>query len=104
MTMLTAATVYNTGSSARDYCMLERNMLSHVKLSLLLSLLSSSMILHARLSPPAEDCLQYSLRSGVPVASILLFSSLLSLVAGTWEYWLSDNDMRKRRAFMVANK
>ena len=44
--------IVNTGSTARDWCMLERNILSHIKLDLLLSLLS---LLRARLSGSDDD-------------------------------------------------
>ncbi|KAK0446817.1 hypothetical protein EV421DRAFT_1901658 [Armillaria borealis] len=47
--------IENSGSTARDFCMLERNMLAHIKLALLLSVLSSSLILQARLVPTADE-------------------------------------------------
>ena len=76
----------NTGSTARDFVMLERNMLSHLKLALLLSVLSTSILLQSRLvpddSPGAEPA-----RFGVPIASLLFAGTLLAIVAGTWEYY-----------------
>ncbi|KAL5529400.1 hypothetical protein ACEPAG_5385 [Sanghuangporus baumii] len=107
-TLSASKLITNTGSTARDRCMLERNILSHIKLGLLLSLLSASILLHARLSGSNESGSvpgpRHSLPSYFPIALVLALSALLALLAGTWEYWSSDRDMRTRHAFMVASK
>jgi hypothetical protein len=91
----------NTGSTARDYCMLERNLLSHLKLALLLSILSASIILRARLVPVAdydnED-------GGVPLASVEFAAAVVCIVAGGWEYYQGYWDLKSGRAFLVAPK
>ncbi|EJD02069.1 uncharacterized protein FOMMEDRAFT_87808 [Fomitiporia mediterranea MF3/22] len=103
--------IENTGSTARDWCMLERNILSHVKLCLLLFLLSASVLLRTRLTSPSNDTdndedpsTPHSHAASLTLACVLMACSLVALAAGTWEYWSSDRDMRTKRAFMNANK
>lgn len=99
--------VENTGSTARDFCMLERNILSHLKLALLLSLLSSSVLLRARLVPEPNDTPQRDdgdSRGGIPLASVQFIASLAAIVAGAWEYHSGYRDLRDMRAFLVATK
>ncbi|KAF8906221.1 hypothetical protein CPB84DRAFT_1770259 [Gymnopilus junonius] len=90
--------IENTGSTARDFCMLERNILSHLKLALLLSLLSSSLLLHARLVPDHE---QHS-GSNIPLASVEYGAAMAAIVGGVWEYYNGYNDLRHTRAFLAA--
>ena len=89
--------VENTGSTARDFCMLERNILSHLKLALLLSLLSSSLLLHARLVPGNEP---RSTGSNVPLASVEYATAMAAIAGGVWEYYSGYNDLRQTRAFL----
>lgn len=93
--------VPNTGSAARDYCMLERNLLSHLKLALLLSVLSASILLRARLVP-AEEMEKED--GGLPLASVEFAAALLCIVAGGWEYYHGYWDLRTSRAFLVGPK
>lgn len=93
--------VENTGSTARDFAMLERNILSHVKLAVILSLLSSSLLLHARLVP-SEDEGNNQQRSGVILGSFQFAAAILSLAAGAWEYYSGYWDLRKARAFLAS--
>lgn len=93
--------VENTGSTARDFCMLERNLLSHFKLALLLSLLSSSLLLHARLVPNREPSPS---TQGIPLASIEFLAALTAIFGGIWEYYSGYNDLRQTRAFLAATK
>ncbi|KAH9479435.1 hypothetical protein JR316_0008029 [Psilocybe cubensis] len=91
--------VPNTGSTARDFCMLERNILSHFKLALLLSLMSSSFLLHVRLVP-----VEHESKGGVPLASVEFAAAMLAIVAGIWEYYSGYADLRQTRAFLAATK
>ncbi|KZT27916.1 hypothetical protein NEOLEDRAFT_1060146 [Neolentinus lepideus HHB14362 ss-1] len=94
-------TIENSGSTARDFCMLERNLLSHFRLAILLSLISSSILLRTRLSinDRAED--EASPGRGVlPVGALEAVTALLAIGAGLWEYQSSSIDMRNQRAFI----
>ena len=91
----------NVGSTARDYCMLERNLLSHLKLALLLSILSASIILRARLVPTAD---YNNEDGGVPLASVEFAAAVVCIVAGGWEYYQGYWDLKSGRAFLVAPK
>ena len=94
--------VDNTGSTARDWCMLERNILSHIKLCLLLSFLSWAILLHARLTSETES--SASSGSSLPLAVVLMASALISLFSGVWEYILGMRDLENKRAFLVASR
>ncbi|KAJ7043592.1 hypothetical protein C8F04DRAFT_1072657 [Mycena alexandri] len=97
--------VENTGSAARDFCMLERNLLSHLKLALLLSLLSSSVLLRARLVPdPDNKPADISGTTGIVVASLQFTAALAAIGAGVWEYYCGYRDIRNMHAFLVAVK
>lgn len=89
--------------------MLERNILSHLKLALLLSLLSSAILLHARLPTPSEDDSgekppPSGSKAELPMATLEMVAALAAIAAGVWEYWCGDRDLRNMRAFLVANK
>jgi len=99
--------IENHGSTARDYCMLERNFLSHAKLGLLLMLLSSSVLLRARIPGPdrpkdREAHPNHGL--GIPLASIEAAAALIVIGAGCWEYESGIRDMRARRAFLLSTE
>ncbi|KAG6910015.1 hypothetical protein DXG01_013737 [Tephrocybe rancida] len=94
--------VPNAGSTARDFCMLERNLLAHLKLALLLSLLSSSILLRARLVPEPEGTPSGKEDpTSIPLASVELAASLATIAAGFWEYHTGYRDLRDMRAFLV---
>ena len=95
--------VSNSGSNCRDFCMLERNILSHLRLAFLLSLLSSSILLKTRLVPP-NNSENYDSNAGIPLASIQLVAALAAIAAGCWEYYSGCKDLRNMRAFLVATK
>lgn len=89
--------------------MLERNVLAHFKLGLLLSLLSASILLHARLPAPTPDSTDSNndedeSKAGLPMAIILGIAALTAIAAGLWEYWSGSNDLIHMRAFLVASK
>lgn len=96
--------IQNNGSTARDFCMLERNLLSHLKLALLLSLLSSSVLLRARLVPDPGDEPEVGESAGIPLAGVQVAASLAAIAAGAWEYHSGYRDLRNMRAFLVAAK
>ncbi|KAJ6607506.1 hypothetical protein B0H10DRAFT_1817983 [Mycena sp. CBHHK59/15] len=92
-------------TTARDYCMLERNLLSHLKLALLLSLLSSSVLLRARLVPDGSGGhANPSEATGIVVASLQFGAALAAIAAGAWEYYCGCWDIRNMHAFLVAVK
>ncbi|KAF8916262.1 hypothetical protein CPB85DRAFT_1290534 [Mucidula mucida] len=95
--------VANTGSTARDFCMLERNILSHVKLALLLSVLSASLLLQTRLVPSEGEDIGAS-HYGVPLASLQFAGALLSIAAGIWEYLSGCKDLLRMSAFLRSPK
>lgn len=85
--------------------MLERNILSHLKLALLLSLLSSSVILRVRLVPPNDSTeVPQGSASGFPMAVIQFVASIAAIAAGWWEYQCGYRDLLNMRAFLVATK
>lgn len=98
--------VQNIGSTARDYAMLERNILAHFKLALLLSLLSASLILDARLpgldDPSKQDRPLQSAR--FPLAVTLFVAAVGTILAGGWEYVSNCLDLQGSKAFLVASK
>ncbi|KAF9006068.1 hypothetical protein BDQ17DRAFT_1352667 [Cyathus striatus] len=93
--------VENTGSNARDFAMLERNILSHLKLALLLSLLSSSVLLQARLVPNEPT---HTSSGRIPLATVEFSAALVCIIAGAWEYYSGYWDLRKTRAFLASPK
>ena len=87
--------------------MLERNFLSHARLGLVLMLLTSSVLLKARLPGPDrpkdhEDHPNHGL--GIPLASIQVAAALIVIGAGCWEYESGIRDMYARRAFLLSNE
>ena len=102
MTSTSATTLVNSASTARDFCMLERNILSHLKLALLLSLLSSSLLLQARLVPSTTN--KQTEASSIPLASLLFVAAIACISIGLWEYFRGFRDMRLSRAFLSTPK
>jgi hypothetical protein len=96
--------VPNKGSAARDFCMLERNLLSHLKLALLLSILSSSILLRARLVPEPDSSLDEEDKASLPLAGVLLTAALATMGAGAWEYNIGYRDLMNMTAFLQAIK
>ena len=90
----------NSASTARDFCMLERNILSHLKLALLLSLLSSSLLLQARLVPSTDG----QTNGSIALASLQFVIAIACISIGLWEYFRGFQDMRMARAFLTTPK
>ncbi|KIK91896.1 hypothetical protein PAXRUDRAFT_148451 [Paxillus rubicundulus Ve08.2h10] len=95
------------GSMVRDFCMLERNFLSHFKLVLLLMLLTSSALLGTRLpASPGSDASQAATlgKANFPVAIIQFIAALAAIAAAFWEYHTGVKDLMRVRAFFIATK
>ena len=92
----------NTGSTARDFLMLERNLLSHVKLAMLLSLLASSVLLRARLTGSMGGGDPSGIR--VPISTIDYAAAICAICAGVFQYYQTAKDYRTARGFLVATK
>ncbi|GBE86643.1 hypothetical protein BKA93DRAFT_823392 [Sparassis latifolia] len=92
------------GSTVRDFQMLERNLLSHVRLAILISLLSSSLLLNARLPNPNRPPPVSAPPSNVAVAVavIQVVAALTIIAAGIWEYQRSYDDLRQMRGFLLS--
>ncbi|KAG2355704.1 hypothetical protein BDR07DRAFT_507231 [Suillus spraguei] len=90
------------GSTVRDFCMLERNFLSHIKLVLLLLLMFASVLLEIRLPGPPGTRQSESLGSfSLPLAILQFIAALLTIAAAFWEYHTGLDDLMKVRAFFV---
>lgn len=95
----------NTGSAARDFAMLERNLLSHIRLATLLLLLSASVLLNARLPSPSEPSGKTPHTSwSIPLASVQTGTAVVTILAGIWEYHRGYKDMQDMRGFLLATK
>lgn len=96
----------NKISEGRDFAMLERNLLSHLRLAVLLTLLSASLLLHARLPTPSEPGSSEtpSSKTGLAVAVIEVVAAVAALGAGVWEYWQGCADLMAKRGFLRATQ
>jgi len=94
------------GSTVRDFCMLERNFLSHLKLVLLLMLLSSSALLGTRLSGPSSDAGDQGAlgKASQPVAILQFLAALATVAAAIWEYHSGVKDLLRVRAFFAVTR
>jgi len=79
--------------------MLERNILSHLKLAVLLSLLASSLLLNTRLVPVETER-----HNNIPLASVEFVAAILCIIAGVWEYQNGFRDLRTSRPFLEGTK
>jgi hypothetical protein len=86
--------------------MLERNLLSHLRLGVLLSFLSATIIVRTRLIPergegdPTHD----NTRAGVVMGSVQALAALCTIVIGIWQYNLHFKDLYHSRAFLGDSK
>lgn len=91
------------GSTVRDFCMLERNFLSHIKLVLLMCILSSSALLGIRLPGPAGTAQSDSLgTASLPIGALQFIAAALTIAAAFWEYHTGLDDLIKTRAFLTS--
>lgn len=93
------------GSTVRDFCMLERNFLSHIKLVLLLCILSSSVLLGIRLpGPPGTDQSDSLGSAGLPIGALQFIAAVLTIAAALWEYHTGLDDLMEARAFLTSTR
>jgi len=83
--------------------MLERNFLAHVRLSLLLSLLSSAIHYEfaCRAWTPPKDH-QPSIPRQLFLSSLEFAAAMLVIAVGVWQYASSARDMRRMQAVLAA--
>lgn len=93
-------------SEGRDYAMLERNLLSHLRLGLLLMLLSASLLLHTRLPTPSDPGSAHTphATSDLAIAIIEVVAAVVAVAAGIWEYWQGYIDIKTQRGFLRASQ
>ena len=85
--------------------MLERNLLSHVRLAMLLMILASSVLLGARLPSPSEPNGDTPHSDGqVSLAAIQIAAALAAIGSGVWEYRRGYKDMKDMKGFLLASK
>lgn len=99
--------IENTGSTARDVCMLERNLLATLKLATLLCLLFSSVLLRGRLTiedEPEKERGHPVPNAGVPMATLQFLAALFVVGGGIYEYHSGVRDLRCNRAFLRSDK
>ncbi|KAG6331405.1 hypothetical protein ID866_7683 [Astraeus odoratus] len=92
-----------SGSTVRDFCMLERNYLSYLKLVLLLLLLSCSALLGTRLPVPSgvDSGSNSSIGNAkLPIAVLQYIAAMLVVAAGVWEYHTGVKRLLRVRAFL----
>lgn len=82
--------------------MLERNLLSHLKLAVLLSLLSSSILLRTRLVPEPGGLPSIEDKANLPLAAVLFAAALVTVGAGAWEYNVGYRDFMNTTVFLQA--
>ncbi|KZT37000.1 hypothetical protein SISSUDRAFT_988406 [Sistotremastrum suecicum HHB10207 ss-3] len=91
--------VENVGSTTRDFLALERNWLTHIRLVVLLSLLSSSILLRSRLSlsPNAPRDLPHS---ALPVGSLYFAGAVAVSIASIVQYRSRFRDFFSFKGFL----
>ncbi|CEL52417.1 hypothetical protein RSOLAG1IB_00958 [Rhizoctonia solani AG-1 IB] len=94
--------VANTGSTARDYCTIERTLLSFTRLGLVLFVLSASLLLKARLPGPEDD--ETGGDAALPLGTIYVAASLLAIISGWMGYESDLKGLREERAFVGGYK
>jgi len=103
--MMRIRTVYvdNMASEARDFCTIERTYLSHLRLGLVLGLLSASILLNARLPASHDDEDPASGRSqlrGLGFGSVYLAAAVAVFFGGLLNYDKLWSDMKSGRALV----
>ncbi|CAL1714598.1 unnamed protein product [Somion occarium] len=93
------------GSNARDFAMLERNLLTHLRFATVLALFAASMLLNARLPfDPGLSGQTQSTRSNVPLASIQVVAAIVTITLGLWVYHRAFKDVCGMKAFLSTTK
>jgi len=99
--------VDNIGSEARDFCAIERTYLSHIRLGLVLALLSTSILLNARLPGPNGDNDSIgggNQLQGLRFGSLYFVAALATLFGGLINYDKLWSGMQTGRAFVQSPK
>ncbi|CAE6435821.1 unnamed protein product [Rhizoctonia solani] len=96
--------VPNTGSTARDYCTIERTLLSFSRLGLVLFVLSASLLLKARLPGPENDDTETGGAAALPLGTIYILASVLAIISGWMGYESDLKGLREERAFVGGYK
>ncbi|QRW00126.1 transmembrane protein [Ceratobasidium sp. AG-Ba] len=94
--------VPNTGSAARDYCTIERTLLSFTRLGLVLFMLSTSLLLKARIPNPDDstDSGNSGSPASFPLGTIYTAASILAIVAGWLGYESDLKGLLEERGFV----
>jgi hypothetical protein len=77
--------VENAGSNARDFCMLERNLLAALKLACLLCLLFASILLRGRLTSDEESPDRQPAGAEMSIASLHFAAAVVVIGGGIFE-------------------
>ncbi|KAL1944900.1 hypothetical protein VTO73DRAFT_2520 [Trametes versicolor] len=85
------------GSAGIDFAMLERNLLSHLRLAVLLSLLSSSLLLHTRLLTPSDPG-----SAQTPASKTGLATAIIEVIAAVAAIAAEQEDASARRSGQTA--
>ncbi|CAE6503524.1 unnamed protein product [Rhizoctonia solani] len=96
--------VPNTGSAARDYCTIERTLLSFARLGLVLFVLSASLLLKARLPGPEDENTEAGGPAALPLGTIFMGTSLLAIISGWMGYESDLKGLLNERAFVGGYK
>jgi len=84
---------------------IERTLLTYLRLGLLLSLLSSSLLLHARIpNPEGEAELDNDKRVAIPLGSIYFVAAIAALLVGWWKYEESWRGLRDGKGFIEGSQ
>ncbi|KAK7686267.1 hypothetical protein QCA50_010487 [Cerrena zonata] len=92
------------GSNVRDFVMLERNLLTHLRFAIALTLFAASMLLNARLPSPDSSGRTSESDSNIPLAALQASAAVVTISIGLWEYHRSFKDMCEMKAFLTATK
>ncbi|SCV67847.1 BQ2448_5458 [Microbotryum intermedium] len=90
--------VPNEGSTAR-----ERNFLSWIKLSSVLSIISAAILLHLSLGGQKEVP-QFALNAAVPLSILFFIAAFSSLFVGVYDTFSVDDKYRRRAGFVYAGR
>ncbi|SCZ93086.1 BZ3500_MvSof-1268-A1-R1_Chr6-2g08452 [Microbotryum saponariae] len=93
----------NEGSTARDYLARERNFLSWIKLSSVLSIISAAILLHLSLGG-VKEVPQFALNAAVPLSILFFIAAFSSLFVGIHDTLSVDDKYRRRTGFVYAGR
>ncbi|KIM21732.1 hypothetical protein M408DRAFT_47848, partial [Serendipita vermifera MAFF 305830] len=96
--------VDNVGSEARDFCAIERTYLSHIRLGLLLSLLSAAILLNARLPDPTTESNPSIHPYTITLGSLYFVASILGLGAALFNYEKLWKGLKDGAAFVQSSR